>query len=379
MPTRDFILKVSSVCNLNCSYCYMYNMGDTTFKGKPRAMDMKIAKKSVERIFEYAKQNELNFISLSLHGGEPLLVGKDWISQFMHEIKKLAPENLRVQISLQTNGTLLDEDWISLLKSYGISLGISFDGPPEWHNRYRVDFSGRGSYQKVRNAVDLVIEKGIEAPNWGVLVVANPNYSGVDIYKHLIDIGVSNMDFLWPDYHHDNIPPWPPGALAEFYKNIFDKWFQAADPNITIRWFEIAIGLILGINRKIDSLGPNSLEMAVVETDGSLEPLDVLRTCENGMAQVGLNVMNDSISDLYKTELFKECCDNQSLLPTVCKSCSAYKVCGGGYMPHRWGKGRRFENNSVHCNDIFSVLRHIAMRLNQNLKGREHLLKVKIS
>jgi len=376
MSTREFILKIAGVCNLNCSYCYMYNMGDTTFKGKPRVMDLKVARKSLERIFEYAKQNDLKSICIALHGGEPLMVGKPWLEHFMNDIKVLNPDNINVQISIQTNGTLLDKEWISLLSSYGISLGISIDGPEEWHDRYRVDFSGRGSYQKVRRAIDLVIEEGSNAPNWGVLVVANPEYSGVEIYKHLLNIGVCNMDFLWPDYHHDFRPPWPKGSLATYYKEIFDYWYETANPGITIRWFEIALDLLLGGNRKIDSLGPNSLELIVVETDGSIEPLDVLRTCKDGFSRVGLNVANNSISDIYETSLFKECCHNQSLLPNKCKSCSVYEVCGGGYMPHRWGQGRRFQNNSVHCYELYTILNHMVSCIRKDLIGREHLLRV---
>ncbi|HFR4149046.1 TPA: radical SAM protein [Bacillus cereus] len=366
--TKNFIIKVTGVCNLNCSYCYMYNMGDTTFRKKPKVMDCKIAVQTLQRIYGYATRNNLENVTLILHGGEPLLAGIDWTKWFLEEAKRLAPSNLQVEICLQSNGTLLNSKWIDLFKLHNVSFGISIDGPPDIHNRYRVDHEGRGSYNQVRRAIGSLVDLDKAAPTWGVLVVANPVYSGVSIYKHLLELGVHWMDFLWPDYHHDILPPWPTGSLARFYKDLFDVWYNDENPKIKIRWFSHAMKGILSGESKLDALGPHPLTDVVVETDGSIEPLDVIRTCGNGMTRLGLNVITHNIEDIHKTELFQMCVRNQELLPEKCLQCPAYKVCGGGYMPHRWSNNRGFKNSSVHCTELLEVIQHISNTIQNELK-----------
>ncbi|MDV6379248.1 radical SAM protein [Sporosarcina sp. GW1-11] len=371
IASTNFIIKTAGICNLNCSYCYMYNMGDTTYLKKPKVMSREIADHTLNRIYEYASRNHLKDVNLIIHGGEPLLAGVEWTRWFIEEAKSRAPSGLTVNMSIQTNGTLLNSEWYALFKLHTIGLGVSFDGPPQWHDRYRVDHAGRGSYDKVRRSIDQLRELGSSAPNWGVLVVANPEHSGVTIYEHLLELGVTTMDFLWPDYHHDLQPPWPSGSLARYYKELFDAWYENKNADVSIRWFEHAMQGILSGQSTIDALGPHPITHVVIETDGSLEPLDVIRTCGDGMTRLNLNVTNHDIEDLRATNLFQECINNQALLPETCQSCSALDICGGGYMPHRFGNAKGFQNPSVHCLDLFDTLQHISTRIQSDLQEAE--------
>jgi uncharacterized protein len=200
-----------------------------------------------------------------------------------------------------------------------------------------------------------------------VLTVANPEVPGIEVYEHLLDIGVRRMDFLWPDYHHERPPPWPPGTLTRYYVDLFDAWYEAGDPSVNIRWFETPLEMLVGAQPRVDALGPQPLAEVVVETDGSLEPLDVLRTCGDGMTRLGLNVLTHNIEDLRATELFQQCLHNQELLPEECHHCPAYRICGGGYMPHRWGRG--FRNPSVYSTDLLNIIRHIHDRVSAELEA----------
>ena len=106
------------------------------------------------------------------------------------------------QFAMQTNGTLLDEDWLTLLARHSVRIGVSCDGPQEVHDRERVDRSGRGSYTDVRRAIYLLA--ATYDGRWGILTVANPSMPGSTVLKHFAGIGVTNVDFLWPDFHHDD-------------------------------------------------------------------------------------------------------------------------------------------------------------------------------
>ena len=95
---------------------------------------------------------------VALHGGEPMLAGREWIGWFLEETTRRVSTTAGVSLNLglQTNGTLLDRDWVELLGRFDVLLGISCDGPPELHDSARRDFLGRGSYAAVRRAIELL-------------------------------------------------------------------------------------------------------------------------------------------------------------------------------------------------------------------------------
>ncbi|MCY7671339.1 MULTISPECIES: radical SAM protein [Bacillus] len=360
----NYIVKISSRCNLNCTYCYMYNKGDTTYLSKPKVMNKQIAYNSLKRIFEHLVKHGAAEVNICLHGGEPLLCGKEWIVWFFNKVEEMKPKKIKVNYSLQTNGVLLDDEWLSLLASKKVQLGISLDGLPEAHNQNRVDHNGEGSYNRVIEGLNLVLRS--EYKDFGVLVVANPDHSGEEIYNHLVGLGIKFMDFLWPFDNHDNIPNFKQ-SLASYYISIFDSWYEGNNPEIEIRWFDNIIRMIFSGHSKIDAIGPVSINETVIETDGSLEPLDSLRTSKEKMTRLGLNVLNNSIDDLIATELYQLCLHNQDFLPQSCKTCSVYQYCGGGYIAQRWKSDTGFKNSNVHCNDLFEVISYIYNRVVSDL------------
>lgn len=361
-----FIIKLAGACNLNCSYCYVYNLGDTSFNARPRVMDRQVAVAAVSRIAEYAERHALPEVRLVLHGGEPLLAGKEWMKWFLDLVydQVAAP---RIGIGIQSNGTLLDAGWVRLFGRYRVGVGISMDGLPEFHDRFRVNFAGRGSYAKVRRAIELLRDAAGPAPEWGVLVVANPECPGVEVFEHLRSLGVRRMDFLWPDYHHDAPPPWKPGVLADYFTTLFDRWYGLDDPGTEIRFFTSVIKGLMGRGTGMDALGTQPLSEVVIEADGAIEPLDVLRICGDRFTCTGLNVLTHPLDDIGAGEVFREGLRKQELLPPQCHACPAYETCGGGYLPHRWGQGRRFANASVHCQDLLAVIRHVHRRVSGDL------------
>jgi uncharacterized protein len=358
-----FVLKIAERCNLNCSYCYMYNKGDTSFRDRPKFMSQEVAAAMLGRLVAYAARHKLTELELALHGGEPLLAGREWVSWFLDEAQAAADSGgISFTVAVQTNGTLLDGAWLELLSSHDVRVGVSCDGPQQWHDANRRDFSGRGSYTKVRHALILLADVW-GSRNWGVLTVANPEVPGSAVLQHFADIGVPNVDFLWPDYHHDDPPPWPPGVLAAYYCELFDYWYDELPSPPRIRWFESAMQLLLGGRPSFDGLGPQPVSHVMVESDGSWEPLDTLRICEDGMTRTGLSVRTHDIEDLCTVPLYQAGLHNQELLPQVCRDCAFRRVCGGGYLTHRYRRDTGFANPSVHCADLLAVLTHIRARI----------------
>jgi uncharacterized protein len=362
-----FVFKVAERCNLNCSYCYMYNKGDSSFRSRPRFMSLETAAVALRRIADHAHRHELDGISVALHGGEPLLVGRPWVEEFLHEARRVCHAvDVDVDFAVQTNGVLLDDRWLDLLGRFEVQIGVSCDGPQQLHDAARVDRNGRGSYRRTRRAIELLADR--YAARWGVLTVVNyPEASAGLILDHFVQLGVYKVDFLWPDFHHDDPPPWPSGTLARFYCELFDTWYAMPDPP-RVRWLETAIALLLGGDSMMDALGPQPLTDVMVESDGSWEPLDVLRTCGDGMTRTGLDARVDEVDAILSVPLYRLGLRNQELLSAQCQGCWFRHVCGGGYMPHRFSRASGFSNPSVHCADLYAVLAHIRERLLTDLE-----------
>jgi len=362
-----FVLKIAELCNLNCSYCYMYNKGDSSYRLRPKLMSAEVAGAMLARIAAYAQRHNLRRIALALHGGEPLLIGRPWVQWFLEEARRIAAAaRISFTVGIQTNGILLDAEWIYLLSAHQVGIGVSCDGPEEWHDLERRDFAGGGSYKKVRAALELLA--ATRSVDWAVLTVVNPCASPRAVLKHFVDLGVRQVDFLWPEYNHDATPPWPPGSMARYFCELFDYWYNELPTPPRIRWFESAMLLLLGGRSDCDVLGPNPITDIMVESDGTWEPLDTLRICGNGMTRTGLDVRTCDVEAIWNFPLYQMGLRNQEFLSKQCQSCAYRQVCGGGYLPHRYRHDTGFANPSIYCADLLAVLSHIQQRIVSDLQ-----------
>ena len=362
-----FVLKIAELCNLNCSYCYMYNKGDWSYRLRPKFMSRDVAEAMLSRIAGYAQRHNLKKIALALHGGEPLLIGPEWVQWFLEQAHAVASSaGIAFAFGIQTNGTLLDTNWVDLLSTNKVTIGVSCDGPEEWNDLGRPDFTGSGSYTKVRAAIALLA--ATRGADWGVLTVVNPLAPPRAVLKHFVDLGVDQIDFLWPEYNHDSGPPWPTGALAQYYCELFDYWYNELASPPKIRWFKNAMVLLLGGRSDCDMLGTNPVTDIMVESDGTWEPLDTLRICGNGMTRTGLDVRRCDVEEIWKAPLYQLGLRSQELLSDKCRSCGYRRICGGGYLPHRYRHDNGFANPSVHCADLLAVFSHIRQRIASDLE-----------
>jgi uncharacterized protein len=247
-----------------------------------------------------------------------------------------------------------------------VRVGVSCDGPQVLHDAYRHSAGGRGSYSRVRRALELLAAEW-GSSNWGVLAVANPDLASPVVLEHFLDLGVPDIDFLWPDFHHDDQPPWPRGTLGAWFVELFDAWYELPSPP-RIRWFKSAMELLLGGRPMFDGLGPQPISDVMVESDGAWEPLDTLRICANGVTRTGLDVRKHDVEALWQVPLYRAGLHNQEVLPPVCRACAFRHVCAGGYLTHRHRRENGFANPSVHCADLLAVLTHIRARVAADLQ-----------
>ena len=118
-PFHEFVIKIHSRCDLACDYCYMYEMSDQSWRDQPVRMSVEIASRTAERIGEHARAHGLTAVSLILHGGEPLLAGRDLISHIAEGVKA-AVGGIEVDLRVQTNGVGLSDSYLRLFEKLDV-------------------------------------------------------------------------------------------------------------------------------------------------------------------------------------------------------------------------------------------------------------------
>jgi uncharacterized protein len=358
------VVKVVERCNLNCSYCYMYNHADQSSRRRPSVMSEELFTLLMRRIREYCDQDSERRMAITFHGGEPLLLGASRLAHYATIAREIVGDRL-AHMALQTNATLITREWIDVFQEHNIYIGVSLDGPADIHDAMRVDHAGNGSHAKTVRGLMNLREAGIFA---GVLCVINPAVNGRQVYDFFRSIGIERMAFLLPDITHDS-KPFRYGGLgrtpvADYLIPVFDRWFEEDNPNVVIRLFWDIIKGMLGGKSSTDTFGNYAQSYVVIESDGAIQPVDTLRVCEEGMIETGLNIREHSFDDLHLGAPLLEQLVHYGLpLCQTCEECPEVKVCGGGYVAHRYSHANGFQNPSAWCQDILRLFEHIRRQI----------------
>ena len=358
----NLVVKVAERCNLNCSYCYIYNHEDKSYVRRPKFMEESVFGHLLTRMKEYCDRRAPHSMSITLHGGEPTLLGPSRVAYYARRAREVLGNRL-AGFCMQTNGTLLNDEWVRVIVENKIHVGISLDGPPEVHDACRVDHAGRGSHAATVRGLRVLQNAGL---NPGVLSVINPIADGGDTYCYYRALGVSRMEFLFPDVSRDSKERLYGASgtpVADFLMSAFDAWFGEDNPDISVRVLWSLLSSMMGSTHASDMFGNPLMSYLIIETDGSIQALDALRVCEEGIGESGLNVATDGFDDLARgLPLARRVIHNGVPLCRECLLCPEVAVCGGGYLPHRYSGKNGFDNPSAWCKDILKLIAHLRMR-----------------
>lgn len=359
-----YIVKVASLCNLNCSYCYYYNGADNSYRGRPKLMSPEITEVMTDKIITHAHNHGLSDVDITLHGGEPLLIDKQSFVRMMREFDRIDQAGVTTRRKCQTNAVLLDPEWIDLLTEWRIWLGISMDGPKAAHDEFRVDHAGRGSYDHTVRGLQLALANEPNGLRTSVISVINPKHAGASMYRHLRSLGVKRMDFLLPESNYAYPPPdyeplGPATAYGDFLIDVFDAWIAEDDPEVLVRLLDRIIRSCLGKDVQSDVIGGAPVRVAVIETDGSVEPTDNFKACADGMTNLGLNIRHNDFDDLYNHDFFKHCIEAMQHIPSDCSGCAYLKWCAGGRITHRYSAAEQFAKRTIYCKDLYKLYTHV--------------------
>ncbi|MEU3061161.1 FxsB family cyclophane-forming radical SAM/SPASM peptide maturase [Streptomyces subrutilus] len=369
-PIRQFVLKTRSRCNLACTYCYVYEMADQGWRDQPVTMAPATIARAADRIAEHAAAHDLPRVDLVLHGGEPLLTAPARLAGPVDAVRAAVARSsprTRVTAAVQTNGTLLTRGRLAALADAGIRVGVSLDGGLPVHNDRRVDRSGRPGFAAAARGLRLLARHPDSFA--GVLCVIDLDQDPVETYESLLAFAPPRLGLLLPLANRSSPPPGHradrPGRApyADWLLAVFERWWHDGERRTGIRMFEEIIALLLGLPAATETLGLAPATTAVVETDGSIEQADSLKSAYEGAAATGMTLAAHSFDDLLDHPGFAARQLGREALAAGCRACELVEVCGGGHYPHRYLAGEGFRQPSVYCADLQVLIRHIAAAL----------------
>lgn len=321
---------------------------------------------------EHAAAYALPSVSVILHGGEPLLAGPARLRRICEELTAAFDGIAALDLRIHTNGLQLSPRYLDLFSEYDVKVGISLDGDRAANDRHRRFADGRSSHPLVLKAVELLRQERYRHLNLGLLCTVDIENDPCAVLDALIELEPPHIDFLLPHATWDDPPPRPDGsptAYADWLLAVFDRWQEQGRP-VPVRIFSSVLSTLNGGPSLTESLGLAPTDLVVVETDGSLEQVDSLKSAYEGAAATGFDVFTHAFDEVAAHPGVRARQLGLDGVSETCRRCPVVRSCGGGLYTHRYSSagpaegvpGEGFDNPSVYCHDLAALVRGIEAR-----------------
>lgn len=334
-PLNSVLIKPSGPdCNLDCTYCFYLEKADMFGNTLKHRMSDKTLEVLIKQVLEQSGQE----ISFGWQGGEPTLMGLDFFKQVIH-YQQLYGDGKTVGNGLQTNGSLLNEEWADFLKEYNWLVGISIDGPEYIHDHYRKMKNSNPSWSIVSKNSRMLMDKGVSVN----VLTCLTDYSAdkiEEIYNYHKQEGFEFMQFI-PVVETDKDDPRKAADFslsAEKYGNVlcklWDLWiadFKDGVPTTSIRYFDSIFHTYVGLPSPECTLSKECGDYVVIEHNGDVFSCDFFVDPEWKLG----NIRSEKIINMLNSK--KQCQFGcmKSNLPSKCRKCAYLKHCYGGCTKDR--------------------------------------------
>jgi uncharacterized protein len=318
-----------SICNLDCHYCYYLNKENLYPKGESFRMPDDILEKYIIQHIDASPGSVINF---SWHGGEPTLLGLDYFRKIVELQHKHQPPHRRITNGIQTNGTLLDEDWCHFLAAEDFSVGLSLDGPKEMHDRYRVTKGQKPTHKQAMRGYELLRKHKVPCDILCVVHAQNVQHP-TQVYQFFKQIKAQTIEFLplvesQPDNEGGVSPRTAPAeALGNFFCTIFDEWIRQDIERIKVRIFEEAARTAFGQEHSLCIFRKTCGDVPVVEHNGEFFSCDHFVNQKHRLGNIQEAPLVDFLESPAQRAFGQAKWDT---LPRHCQSCEVLNMCNGG-------------------------------------------------
>ena len=370
-PLYVMLKPAGSLCNMACKYCYYLEKGNLYKQYKDHVISDELLEKFVK---DYIESQTLPQILFTWHGGETLMRPISFYKKAMTLEKRYAGGR-QIDNCIQTNGTLLTDEWCEFFKENNFLVGVSIDGPQEFHDEYRRTRSGKPSFQKVMNGIQLLNKHGVE---WNALAVINDFNADypLEFYHFFKDIHCKYIQFT-PIVERmvnrtDGLTLAPgmqdQGELADFsitadqwgnfLCTIFDEWVRKDVGNYYIQLFDATLANWAGVAPGICDMAKECGHAAVMEFNGDVYCCDHFVYPEYKLG----NLHQKTLTEMLYSKRQKDFGEMKyKSLPRQCKECEFLFACHGECPKNRFLKDKygEFGLNYL-CKGYYRFFKHVA-------------------
>ncbi|WP_044362777.1 anaerobic sulfatase maturase [Vibrio fluvialis] len=368
-------------CNLKCEYCFYLEKENvvvepvktgcgTTASKSSDTMPDNVLKRYVR---DYIASQESDQIDFAWQGGEPTLAGLDFYRRVVKYQQQYA-NGKTVTNSFQTNAVAINRQWAQFFAEHHFLIGVSVDGTPDVHDKYRISVNGKPTFERVKKAIELLIDYQVE---FNILTVINDqNWNkGKETYRFLKSLGARHLQFIpiveVEDSALNSVHHYAPGREAavthfsvpphgygQFMTEVFEEWLKEDVGNVYVRMFDSILATWLGYPASVCVQSKNCGQAMIIEANGDVYSCDHYVYPANRLG----NVADLSLAKMATSKQQQRFGTAKSAkLTDQCLSCEVHALCYGGCPKHRLvhQDGQKHKHNYL-CESYQRIFRHTA-------------------
>lgn len=363
------------MCNLSCRYCYYLEKANL-YRNEDKAGRFTMSEDLLERfIRDYIESQTMPQVLFSWHGGEALMRPLSFYKRVV-ELQKRYARGVQIDNSIQTNGTLLTDEWCEFFRENGWLVGVSIDGPQEFHDEYRRNKMGQPSFRKVMQGINLLNKHGVE---WNALAVVNDFNADypLDFYNFFKEIDCRYIQFtpiverLYPhkDGRHLASPmdngkvsladfSVSPEQWGEFLVTLFDEWVKEDVGKYFIQLFDATLANWVGQQPGVCTMARTCGHAGVMEYNGDVYSCDHFVFPEYKLGNIRTHTL---VEMMYGERQQQFGMDKYAKLPAQCKNCEFLFACNGECPKNRFAFTADGEPGLNYlCSGYKRYFRHVA-------------------
>jgi uncharacterized protein len=346
-----------AVCNLDCTYCFFLSK-DALYPGDRSRMSDETLEAYVRQLLDAHRTPE---VTVAWQGGEPTLMGLDFFRRAVELVERYRRPGQVIEHSIQTNGTLLDDEWAAFFAEHHVLVGLSIDGPKPLHDAYRVWKNGRGSHADVMRGWEVLRRHGVEVNVLCTLHTANVGHP-LDVYRYFRDdLGARYLQFI-PIIERATAATLPlanagwserpgrqrllytqegdlvtdrsvrPEQYGQFLVSVFDEWVRHDVGEVFVQLFDVTLGAHLN-QFSLCIHSPTCGTALALEHNGDLYSCDHFVEPAHLLGNIHQTTMVELVAS-PKQRTFGQ--DKLDSLPGYCRRCDVRFACHGGCPKDRF-------------------------------------------
>lgn len=355
-PLYVMLKPVGALCNLRCKYCYYLEKKELYPETKKFMMSEELLEKFIEQYLNSQTQNEILF---TWHGGETLMCNIGFYKKAVELQKKYAHAR-HIDNTLQTNGTLLTDEWCRFFKENNFLIGISIDGPQHCHDKYRKTRDNRPSFYQVMKGIELLKKHGVEFNVMGVVNDYNVDYP-LEFYNFFKSIDCHYIQFA-PIVEQIDGQPASWNVLSEkwgdFLIAIFDEWVKQDVADFYVQHFDATLANWVGVKPGVCIFAKTCGHAGVMEFNGDMYSCDHFVYPQYKIGNIYTKTLTEM---MYSPKQLKFGTNKYDALPMQCKECEFLFACYGECPKNRIIKTKDGEDGLNYlCKGYYKYYSHVA-------------------